>query len=236
MKNFKKIISAALCAAMVFGIASCGKTGETKHHRDDDIETEASKREGGDVITETTEITITETEVTVTESSETETQEATERPTASAPVTTFETDGNFDPDFTFSTTDRVGNEWNESVFANAEVTMINFWEPWCSPCVNEMPDLEKLYENYQDQGFQIIGVYSETGMEYEVDQILKDCHTTYPILLYTTEFDQFQTGYVPTTIFVDSKGHVLDIPGGDNVVIGGQSYRDWEAIVKKLLG
>ena len=182
MKNFKKIISAALCAAMVLGIASCGKTGETKHHRDDDVETEASKREGGDVTTETTEITITETEVTITESSETETQETTERPTASVPDTTFETDEDFDPDFTFSTTDRVGNEWNESVFANAEVTMINFWEPWCSPCVNEMPDLEKLYENYQDQGFQIIGVYSETGMEYEVDQILKDCHTTYPIL------------------------------------------------------
>jgi thiol-disulfide isomerase/thioredoxin len=149
---------------------------------------------------------------------------------------TFETDGNFDPDFTFATTDRAGNEWNESVFANAEITMINFWEPWCSPCVSEMPDLEKLYENYKDQGFQIIGVYSETGMEYQVDEILKDCHTTYPVLLYTAEFDQFQTGYVPTTIFVDSKGHVLDIPGGDNAVIGSQSYQDWEAIVKKLLG
>lgn len=224
MKNFKKIISAALCTAMVFGIASCSSTDETKKHRDDDRETEVSKLEGGNVITETTEIVVTET------------QETTERPTASAPNTTFETDEDFAPDFTFSTTDRVGNEWNESVFANAEVTMINFWEPWCSPCVNEMPDLEKLYENYQAQGFQIIGIYSEPGMEYEVDQILKDCHTTYPILLYTTEFDQFQTGYVPTTIFVDSKGHVLDIPGGDNVVIGGQSYRDWETIVKKLLG
>ena len=218
MKNYKKIISAILCAAMVMGIASCGSTDETRKHRDDERETvEDSKREGGENVVET-------------ETSETETY-----PQASAPNTTFETDEDFAPDFYFTTTDRVGNEWNESVFANAEVTMINFWEPWCSPCVNEMPDLEKLYENYQDQGFQIIGVYSETGMEYEVDQILKDCHTTYPILLYTTEFDQFQTGYVPTTIFVDSKGHVLDIPGGDNVVIGGQSYRDWEAIIKKLL-
>ena len=201
------------------GIASCGSTDETRKHRDDERETvEDSKREGGENVVET-------------ETSETETY-----PQASAPNTTFETGADFDPDFTFSTTDRVGNEWNESVFANAEVTMINFWEPWCSPCVNEMPDLEKLYENYQDQGFQIIGVYSEFGMEYEVDQILKDCHTTYPILLYTTEFDQFQTGYVPTTIFVDSKGHVLDIPGGDSAVIGSQSYQDWEAIVKKLLG
>ena len=219
MKNFKKIISAALCAAMVFGIASCGSTDETRKHRDDERETvEDSKREGGENVVET-------------ETSETETY-----PQASAPNTTFETGADFDPDFTFSTTDRIGFEWDESVFANAEITMVNFFEPWCSPCVAEMPDLEKLYENYKDQGFQIIGVYSDTTMEYNVDEILKECHTTYPILLYTSEFDQFQTGYVPTTIFVDSKGHVLDIPGGDSAVIGSQSYQDWEAIVKKLLG
>lgn len=219
MKNYKKIISAILCAAMVMGIASCGSTDETRKHRDDERETvEDSKREGGENVVET-------------ETSETETY-----PQASAPNTTFETGADFDPDFTFSTTDRIGFEWNESVFANADITMINFWEPWCSPCVGEMPDLEKLYENYKDQGFQIIGVYSDTTMEYNVDEILKECHTTYPILLYTSEFDQFQTGYVPTTIFVDSKGHVLDIPGGDSAVIGSQSYQDWEAIVKKLLG
>ena len=219
MKNFKKIVSAALCAAMVLGIASCGKTDETRKHRDDERETvEDSKREGGENVVET-------------ETSETETY-----PQASAPNTTFETGADFDPDFTFSTTDRIGFEWDESVFANAEITMVNFFEPWCSPCVAEMPDLEKLYENYKDQGFQIIGVYSDTTMEYNVDEILKECHTTYPIFLYTSEFDQFQTGYVPTTIFVDSKGHVLDIPGGDSAVIGSQSYQDWEAIVKKLLG
>lgn len=220
MKDFKKILATVLCASMLFGIASCSKSDSSSgKHRDDERETvEETKREGGEAVVET-------------ETTETETF-----PQASAPVTTFETDENFDPDFTFSTTDRVGNEWNESVFANAEITMINFWEPWCSPCVGEMPDLEKLYENYKDQGFQIIGVYSETGMEYQVDEILKDCHTTYPVLLYTSEFDQFQTGYVPTTIFVDSKGHVLDIPGGDSAVIGSQSYQDWEAIVKKLLG
>ena len=219
MKNFKKIISAALCAAMVLGIASCGKTDETRKHRDDERETvEDSKREGGENVVET-------------ETSETETY-----PQASAPNTTFETGADFDPDFTFSTTDRIGFEWDESVFANAEITMVNFFEPWCSPCVAEMPDLEKLYENYKDQGFQIIGVYSDTTMEYNVDEILKECHTTYPILLYTSEFDQFQTGYVPTTIFVDSKGQVLDIPGGDSTVIGSQSYQDWEAIVKMLLG
>ena len=102
MKNYKKIISAILCAAMVMGIASCGSTDETRKHRDDSRETEAYKHEGEETVSEITDI----------ENSETEPGETSERPVASAPVTTFETDGNFDPDFTFSTTDRVGNEWN----------------------------------------------------------------------------------------------------------------------------
>ena len=75
MKNYKKIISAILCAAMVMGIASCGSTDETKKHRDDSRETEAYKHEGEETVSEITDI----------ENSETEPQETTERPTASAP-------------------------------------------------------------------------------------------------------------------------------------------------------
>ena len=90
------------------------------------------------------------------------------------------TDADFSPDFTFKTTDRAGNTYDESIFASAKLTMINFWEPWCGPCVKEMPDLELLYEAYKDKDFQIIGVYSETHMESEVDGILKDKNISYP--------------------------------------------------------
>ena len=141
----------------------------------------------------------------------------------------------FDPDFTFRTTDRLGNEWTEAAFASNKLTMINFWEPWCGPCVKEMPDLELLYEAYKDKDFQIIGVYSETHMESEVDGILKDKNISYPILKYTAEFDRFQTGYVPTTVFVDSKGHIVKMSDGTDYVIGSNTYEAWESIIKQYL-
>ena len=141
----------------------------------------------------------------------------------------------FAPDFTFKTTDRTGNGYDESIFASAKLTMINFWEPWCGPCVNEMPDLELLYEAYKDKDFQIIGVYSETHMESEVDGILKDKNISYPILKYTAEFDIFQTGYVPTTVFVDSKGHIIKMSDGTDYVIGSNTYEAWESIIKQYL-
>ena len=145
------------------------------------------------------------------------------------------TDADFSPDFTFKTTDRAGNTYDESIFASAKLTMINFWEPWCGPCVNEMPDLELLYEAYKDKDFQIIGVYAETHMESEVDGILKDKNISYPILKYTAEFDRFQTGYVPTTVFVDSKGHIVKMSDGTDCVIGSNTYEAWESIIKQYL-
>lgn len=135
----------------------------------------------------------------------------------------------------FSTVDRGGETWDQSVFLSHKLTMINFWEPWCGPCVSEMPDLERLYEAYKDKGFQIIGVYSETGMENDVDDILNNGKVSYPILKYTSEFDIFQTGYVPTTVFVDQNGHIIKMENGAETVIGSNTYEEWEAIIKNYL-
>ena len=158
------------------------------------------------------------------------TEETTTEESA-APSATAE---DFTPEFTFSVKDRDGNTWDESCFSSNKVTMINFWEPWCGPCCKELPDLTSLYENYKDQGFQILGVYSETHMESDVRDILSQKQVSYPILHYTSDFDQFQTGYVPTTIFVDSQGHVITIDG-EKTVVGSRSYEDWEKIIKPLL-
>ena len=108
--------------------------------------------------------------------------------------------------------------------------MINFWEPWCPPCVSEMPSLEQLYRNYADQGFLILGVYSTEGMEEDVDDVLRDTGVSYPILHYCEAFDRFQTGYVPTTVFVTGEGE----PVGE-VCVGSNSYAGWAKIVEDLL-
>ena len=105
--------------------------------------------------------------------------------------------------------------------------MINFFEPWCPPCIAELPDLEKLYETYAPQGFQILGVYStEDGIE----KVVSDAGLSYPVLRYVDVFDQFQTGYVPTTIFVDGRGQIVG-----ETQIGSNSYAGWEAVIRDLM-
>ena len=150
---------------------------------------------------------------------------------AAEPETPASPDGD-SPDFSFSTTDREGNVWDESVFQTHKLTMLNFWEPWCGPCVQEMPDLRKLSEEYADRGLQILGVYSSPGMEEDVDTVLESTGVQYPILHYTEAFDIFRSGYVPTTVFVDEGGHVL----GEQLYVGSRSYADWETLILELLG
>lgn len=134
----------------------------------------------------------------------------------------------FEPDFRFATTTLDGTAVDESILQGHTLTMINFFEPWCPPCVAELPELEKLYEAYASRGFQILGVFST---EDGVQRVLDDASVSYPVLRYVSAFDEFQTGYVPTTIFVDGQGRVVG-----KTQIGSNSYEGWEMIVKELLG
>ena len=130
----------------------------------------------------------------------------------------------------FSTTDREGRVWDQSALADYRLVMLNFWEPWCPPCVGEMPDLAKLSEAYADKGLLILGVYSTEDMEADVDKVLEQSGVRYPILHYTAAFDVFQSGYVPTTVFLNAAGETV----GESW-IGSRSYEAWAQIVDGLL-
>lgn len=63
--------------------------------------------------------------------------------------------GNMVPDF--STTDLDGKPITLQDY-RGKVVLLDFWGVWCGFCVNEMPNLKKVYDTYKDQGFDIIGV------------------------------------------------------------------------------
>lgn len=128
----------------------------------------------------------------------------------------------------FATTDIRGKAVTMDDYRDAKVIMVNRWEPWCGPCVGEMPDLQKLYANYKDKGLVVLGVY---GTEEDAKEVVSETGVQYPILLRTDDFAPFETEYVPTTFFVDGAGNVLNA----EPVIGSRSYEEWEAVVKSYL-
>ena len=60
--------------------------------------------------------------------------------------------------------------------------MINIWEPWCGPCVEEIPSLAKLYDEYRDEGLLILGVFSSTDMDSDVEKLIEEYGIHYPLI------------------------------------------------------
>lgn len=39
--------------------------------------------------------------------------------------------------------------------------LIDFWGTWCGPCIDEIPNLKKAYNEYNSKGFEIIGIATD---------------------------------------------------------------------------
>ena len=131
----------------------------------------------------------------------------------------------------FSATDINGESVDTDSMKDSKLIMVNFWEPWCGPCVKEMPDLEKLYQNYKDQGFVILGVFYSLDSLDDAKAVIDDINITYSILIGNEDFFPFMTEYVPTTALFDSEGNLLN----SEPLIGARSYDDWEQEILKYL-
>lgn len=141
-----------------------------------------------------------------------------------------EADAPFAPEFLFTTTDFSGETVTEQIFAGHSLTILNFWEPWCGPCVAEMPALEQISQDYADQGVQVIGVFSTPNADEDVQSVLDYTGATYPILRYTSDFDFLQTGYVPTTVIIGSSGNIAK-----SSFAGALDYDGWAELIEELL-
>lgn len=142
----------------------------------------------------------------------------------------------------FTAQDLDGNPVDESVFADAKLTMINVWGTFCTPCLEEMPDLAELSREYQEQGIQMIGICSDTvnaDKELDQNQIKKAkelaeqtgadyLHIAMSGTLTDTLLPQVMA--VPMTIFVDSNGTQVG-----TAYMGARDKEGWADIMDEVL-
>lgn len=145
----------------------------------------------------------------------------------------------------FQASDLEGNPVDQTIFADHDLTLINVWATFCGPCKGEMPDLAELHEEYQDKGFQVVGICgditdSATGQllpnEYaNALEIVKETHADVYLNLnpagdLTAEFLSNYVPAYPTSVFVDSQGHQV----GD-LVVGSRGKEEWKSEIDKRL-
>ena len=98
--------------------------------------------------------------------------------------------------------------------------MINFWATWCPPCREEMPDMEKFYQETEIEILAVNLLDTERTID-DVEQFVEEYGLTFPILLDESIEVAMIYGIqsIPTSYMIDSEGIIQFI------VIGPLTYQ-----------
>ena len=134
----------------------------------------------------------------------------------------------------FTTKDMDGNKVTNDIFAEYDLTVVNFWATYCNPCIDELPELAEWKKELPDN-VNLIGLLvdvDEKGSEqYKLaERIISQTGADYQHLIATEEFDDIISNLVgvPTTFFVDSTGKIIGEPfAGADVSAYKQTVEDY---------
>jgi thiol-disulfide isomerase/thioredoxin len=139
--------------------------------------------------------------------------------------------GAFNTEMIFSGTTLDGEPIDHTIFENYDLIIVNCWAEWCGPCVGELPEIERIHQEYPN--VLILGVLVGTNSVEAAKETLSECGVTYPALEPVGGLIALsqRSMYIPATYFFDRNG---DEVGGE--VIGSMDYDQWKATVDNLLG
>ena len=133
-------------------------------------------------------------------------------------------------DLVFDTVTLYGDPISSDMIKDYDLVLVNFWADWCGWCVYEMPELERIHQEYPN--VLILGVLSFPNSMDDSLQILKDNNITFLTLEPAGTLIETANGLMafPTTLFFDRNGNAVGEP-----IEGAQDYDGWKAIVESLL-
>ena len=123
-----------------------------------------------------------------------------------------------------------------------KAVLINFWATWCAPCKIETPWLIELRNQYEAQGFEVLGISMDdidrgdaqklSDEKRQIARFVQQEQMPYPVLIDGDSISQPYGGLdsLPTSFFVDRNGIVVAAQ------LGLTSKAEIEANIRKALG
>jgi peroxiredoxin len=93
-----------------------------------------------------------------------------------------------------------------------KVVLLNIWATWCPPCVEEMPSMEKLYQELKDEDFVILAVSIDVSGSNVVTLFMEKHKLSFPALTDTqgTLKTLYQTTGVPESFIIGKDGIIAE--------------------------
>lgn len=101
-----------------------------------------------------------------------------------------------------------------------KVLLVFYWATWCQPCKQDLPVLRTLYQQYQSQGFEIVGVCldipqgTRQQQVAELSKYLEENKVRWPQIFEPGGLDsapatQYGIITLPTMFLIDQRGEVV---------------------------
>jgi cytochrome c biogenesis protein CcmG, thiol:disulfide interchange protein DsbE len=109
------------------------------------------------------------------------------------------------------------------------VLVLNFWAPWCPPCVEEAPSLESFAAKVRPIGVEVLGASECHDCEVADEEdpaalgtFISKFHVSYPIAHDRSRAlaTRYGTLQFPETYIIDRKGHLAE------KIIGAYDWND----------
>lgn len=127
----------------------------------------------------------------------------------------------------FALTDLQGKQRTLSGL-RGQLVLVNFWAPWCLPCREEAPLLERTQKHYASQGLRILGPAVDDAAP--VRAFVRKHGITYPVFANRQAAIRLSKAYgddvgaLPYTVLVGRHGHILHSQAGR---LSAQTLRQW---------
>ena len=92
-----------------------------------------------------------------------------------------------------------------------QVVLVNFWATWCKPCEEEMPAMERLYQQLAPRGFELLAI-SVDDQTTPVEAFLERMKLSFPVLHDADQSvsNAYQTMGYPESLLLDRHGVIVE--------------------------
>ena len=104
--------------------------------------------------------------------------------------------------------DFLGNEVNLDNY-HGKLIIVNFWATWCAPCKEEMPSLDRLYQNNNFENLVAFAVNMEQPNAEKTKKFFTDLNIQKLEIFFDRNLNfvkEFKLRGVPTTILINKNG------------------------------